>query len=64
MKGHYIAAAITCIALANTAATQAKAGLERLYILNCGEGVAGVNGTLELSRLFRDRQLGTDPLHR
>jgi glyoxylase-like metal-dependent hydrolase (beta-lactamase superfamily II) len=41
MKGHYIAAAITCIALANTAATQAKAGLERLYILNCGEGVAG-----------------------
>jgi N-acyl homoserine lactone hydrolase len=42
MKYACIAAAIVCIASTTPgSAQQAKPGLERLYILNCGEGVAG-----------------------
>jgi N-acyl homoserine lactone hydrolase len=42
MKYACIAAAIVCIASTTPgSAQQVKPGLERLYILNCGEGVAG-----------------------
>lgn len=37
-----IAAAIAVLSLANAAGfAQGKSGVDRLYILNCGEGVAG-----------------------
>ena len=42
-KRAFVAAAVLCAAVAgwSAGAQQAQPGVERLYILNCGEGVAG-----------------------
>ena len=37
----FVAAALCFVAADLTSAQSAQAGVEKLYILNCGEGVAG-----------------------